>query len=173
MFILHKEPDELSDNELRTLQTKVLDNLSNVHKSLSAICLNFNDDNCRFCALMNSLFPNKDGSTKIIHNGTAFDSAFRGCEQDNIILHPALGSYDAVFECFSRARQNSMVILNKQDLRGVWALPRTFKELLRHEEICNNETCKEKGWDKLKVIDVEYIGLEGYTAIDDLESFIL
>ena len=69
--------------------------------------------------------------------------------------------------------QDKMVILNKQDLRGVWALPRTFKELSRHEEIYNNETCKEKGLDKLKVIDVEYIGLEGYTAIDELESFIL
>ena len=28
----------------------------------------------------------------------------------------------------------------------------------RHEEKCKNETCKEKGWNKLKVADIEYFG---------------
>ena len=31
--------------------------------------------------------------------------------------------------------------------------------MLRHEEKCENSKCKENGWDKLKVIEVEYIGL--------------
>ena len=43
------------------------------------------------------------------------------------------------------------------------SFPNTIKEMLKHEEKCNNETCKVKGWDKLKVIEVEYIGF----AVDD------
>ena len=38
------------------------------------------------------------------------------------------------------------------------SFPNTIKEMLKHEEKCNNETCKVNGWDKLKVIEVEYIG---------------
>ena len=30
--------------------------------------------------------------------------------------------------------------------------------MLRHEEKCKNSKCKEKGWNKLKVVDVEYLG---------------
>ena len=36
---------------------------------------------------------------------------------------------------------------------------KTIRGLLKHEEKCENQKCKEQGWDKLKVIDVEYIGL--------------
>ena len=30
---------------------------------------------------------------------------------------------------------------------------------MTHDQKCKNKKCKENGWEKLKVVDVEYIGL--------------
>ena len=30
--------------------------------------------------------------------------------------------------------------------------------MLSHDQKCKNKKCKENGWNKLKVVDVEYIG---------------
>ena len=63
------------------------------------------------------------------------------------------------FERFSRARQNLTGILDETTLLFVdYPFPSTMNEMLKHEENCENEKCKENGWDKLKVINVEYIG---------------
>ena len=65
-------------------------------------------------------------------------SGFRGCEQNNLIIHfyYAIGG-DLSFECFSRARQNLIVIISQTDLKEKYAFQETVKEMLRHEETQN------------------------------------
>ena len=110
---------------------------------------------------MNSRSQNRDGSSpKLFHKGPLNDSSgFRGCEQDNLIIHFDYVLNDApYFERFSRARQNLIGILEETTLLFVdYPFPSTMNEMLKHEENCENEKCKENGWDKLKVVDVEYI----------------
>ena len=41
--------------------------------------------------------------------------------------------------------------------------------MLKHEETCKNRECKENGWNKLKVVDVEYVGLT-HDEVKELEN---
>ena len=75
-------------------------------------------------------------------------------------------SYNPSFECFSRARQNLIVIIYKKYFEKDNAFQNATKEILTHGQKCENETCKENGWNKLIVVDVEYIGL----THDEIES---
>ena len=52
------------------------------------------------------------------------------------------------------------MIFDKDSLEGqpFELFPKAMKEMFEHHETCENQECKENGWDKLKVIDVEYIG---------------
>ena len=98
---------------------------------------------------------------KHVHKGVPYDtSAYRGCEQNNLIVHfwfTVLKDATWFFECFSRVRQNLIVIIDKHYLKSDFAFPNTIREILRHDQNCQNEVCKENALDKLKVVDVEYI----------------
>ena len=85
---------------------------------------------------------------------------FNGCEQNNLIIHidDAFGDTHS-YECFSRTTQNLIVIICKSDLEIDWTFQKTVKEILRHDRKCENQRCKENGLTKLKVVDVEYVGL--------------
>ena len=161
-FITNKEPRVLSDDELKTMGKKVLEKICCKDKRLSAICIRGYDEECPFCKSMNSQFQTKDDSTpKLFHKGPyVFDSSgFRGCEQNNLIIHfDYTYGYNPCFECFSRARQNLIVMIGKTYLERNRTLPNTIKEILTHGQKCENERCKENGLDQLKVVDVEFIG---------------
>ena len=121
------------------------------------------EEECSFCKSINSQFQNKDDSTpKLVHQGALWESSgFRGCEQNNLIIHFDYTGYGytgyTIFECFSRARQNLIVIISQTELKENSAFQNAINEMLRHEEKCENQKCKENGWNKLKVVDVEYI----------------
>ena len=80
----------------------------------------------------------------------------------SMYFHYAYGGTQ--FECFSRAK-NLNVIISKSNLKK-WPFYNTIKELLIHDQKCENQECKENGWDKWKVVDVEYIGF----THDEIES---
>ena len=106
-------------------------------------------------------FEDKDSSQpKLFHQGHFSNSSgFRGCEQNNIILHfDELFDHYPVFECFSRARQNLIIVVSKRVLEGDHPVPKAIKEILKHEDKCERDTCKENLWYKWKVANVEYIG---------------
>ena len=163
-FITNKQTRELSNDELRILKMKVLEKIRGQDKRLSAICSNSNqiEGECPFCRSMNSQSQNKDDSIpKLVHKGNFFDSSgFRGCEQNNLIIHigDAFGSTPHL-EWFSRARQNLILIISRTQLRRNDPFQYTIKEILTHDQKCKNQKCKENGWDKLKFVDTEYIGL--------------
>ena len=169
-FITNKETRKSSDDELKELETKVSKKISGQNKSLSAICIHGYGQECTFCSSINSQFQNKDDSTpKLVHKGGFRDSSgFRGCEQNNLVVHfdYAIGGTLA-FECFSRARQNLFVIISKTQLEQNETLANAIKEMLRHEEKCENKSCKDNELDKLKVVDVEYFGLND----DEVKKF--
>ena len=58
------------------------------------------------------------------------------------------------------------MVLNKDDLEGNHPFEAAMKQMLKHEVTCDNQTCKQNGWDKMKVIDVEYIGLTDADVIN-------
>ena len=125
-------------------------------------CITGDDEECPFCKSMNSQFENKDDSTpKLVHKCYAFaTSGYRGCEQNNLIIHFDYAySGTPSFECFSRARQNLIVIISKSILEENHTFQNTIKEILTHDQKCENEKCQENEWTKLKFVDVEYIGL--------------
>ena len=162
-FIINKKLQELSDEELSIFETKVLKKIRGQDKSLSSMCIRGYGEECPFCRAINLKFQNKDDSTiKLFHKGGYRDSSgFRGCEQNNLILHIDDASGGAfVFEGFSRARQNLIVIISQTELKRNYPFQNTIKEMLTHEKKCKNQQCKENGSDKLKVVDVEYIGLK-------------
>ena len=165
-FITNEKPDELSDDELTILKTKVVGKIRGRDKSLSAICIsNFVSANvfeCPFCRSINSQFQNKEDATQnLFHQELSSSvkimnsSGFRGCEQNNLIFHILDGYASPIFmECFSRARETLMVILSKEENY----FSNTIKEILTHDQQCENRKCKQYGWNELKVVDVEYIG---------------
>ena len=170
-FITNKGTGELSDDELKILGRKVLEKIRGQDKSLSALCIGIDfayasniiqntdyTEECPFCKSMNAQFQTKDDSTpKLFQKGGWDDSSgFRGCEQNNLIIHFDDAISYTYYECFSRARQNLIVIIGKSYLEGYLEDP--IKEILTHEEKCKHQNCKENGLDKLKVVDVEYIG---------------
>ena len=44
---------------------------------------------------------------------------------------------------------------------------RTIKEMFKHEETCTNPKCEENGWNTLKVVDLECIGLTQDAFLSD------
>ncbi len=44
----------------------------------------------------------------------------------------------------------------------------TIKEVLTHDQNCENQKCKENGLDKLKVVDVECVGLNQEAFFNDI-----
>ena len=106
----------------------------------------YGEGECPLCRSINYRFQTKDDSTpKLFHQG-AFDdsSGFRGCEQNNLIIHfDDAYSDPPLFECFSRARQNLIVIIGKSYLEIGWTFQNTIKEILTHDQKCENEKCKE------------------------------
>ena len=170
-FINKKHPSELSIDEMKLLEKKVLQRFNDQDKSLSAICVRssfkkafgwWEKEECTFCLSINWQFPEKDGSNpKLVQIGLLDSSSgYRGCEQDNLIIHFDDVLIDSIFfESFSRARKSLIVISSKSGLEIDNPFRKTIRGLLKHEEKCENQKCKEQGWDKLKVIDVEYIGL--------------
>ena len=49
--------------------------------------------------------------------------------------------------------------ISKTILGKTITFQKTIKEILTHDQKCENETCKENGLNTLKVVDVEYIGI--------------
>ena len=162
-FITNKEPRYSSAEELKILEMKVLGKISGQDKSLSAICIRRYDKECPFCQSINSQFQDQDDSTpKLFHKGNDRNYfGFRGCEQNNLIFHFHDAYDDTIFECFSRARENLMVIIDKTSLEKHKALSfnNTIKEMLRHDRKCENEKCKENG--KLRIEGKDYIVKDG------------
>ena len=107
---------------------------------------------------MNSPLENKgDSSLKLFHAGgdPKVSYGFRGCEQDNIVLHfsDCSNSGYLAYELFSRARKNLIVILSKKYLEEDDPFSKTIKEILRHEENCKSPICREHQWYNKKVMD--------------------
>ena len=149
-FIINEKTTELSENDSKFLRLRILETIDSQDSRLSVICIRYNEKECRFCRSLNSKYQNtKD--IKLFQKGNFFEtSGYRGCEQDNLIIHFDYLLSDArVFECISRARKTLTVILSKTRLQG-----QTIKEMIRHETECTNKVCKDNGWDKLKVIDI-------------------
>ena len=165
-FITNEEPDASSGDEVKKFlkylekYPKLMEIIKDQNNTLSAICFRDIDQReCRFCRSILSQFQTHDiYHPKLFHEGIPSNSSgFRGCEQDNIILHfDALYAHYPIFECFARARKILIVILSKTVLEGDHPFQKAIKETMKHEETCKNEVCKEKRWDKLKVVNVEY-----------------
>ena len=52
-----------------------------------------------------------------------------------------------------------LVILKQGTVEGEFPPPyeNTMREMLTHDQKCENQKCKENGLDQLKVVDVEYV----------------
>ena len=96
-----------------------------------------------------------------------------GRSRQNLIIHFDDNSAPEFepFEFFSRARQKLIVLLSKTALERDDPWQKAIKEMLRHEEKCKNQNCKENGWNELKIIDVEYIGITD-DEVTRFENFI-
>ena len=163
IFITNKELRESSDDELTILKTKIKRKISGPVKGLLfvdlfIVCINDPSRQCSFC---NSL--NKEYSTsEPFHTGATYDySGYTDYEKNTVIIHLGdSGNASRLIEFFSKARINLSLIVSRSHLTiGPLAFSRSIREILRHDKRCTNKECKENGWDKLKVVDVEYIGL--------------
>ena len=150
---------DLSKDIINDVKTKVFKKIGKPEEGSSTICLaTWEYGGCALCKSINSDFQTNDDSTpRVFQIGRSNDtSGFRGAEEENIIFHFNFITLDPpIFERFSRARKNLTVILSKPIRKCVQY--NLIDELLRHDKICENPTCKENGWDKLKVIEVEYL----------------
>ena len=162
IFILDKEVEELSDNELKILEIEVLEKISGQEKRFSVLCVTNYKKECPFCRSI--YLKSCDATSKLVVTSNYKNtSGYRGCEQDTLIIHlKDLYSNHRSFETLSRARKNMIMIVDKRSLENKRSPPglfhKTIKEILKHHETCENQKCKENGWEKLKVIDVEYTG---------------
>ena len=96
-----------------------------------------------------------------------------GCEKDTLVFHYSdfVNPTHYQYEIISRARKGLILIMDSkyfnkfENYFGLWVpnifgirLPNTFyrvmKELRDHSKSCKNDTCKEHGWSKTKVLEV-------------------
>ena len=64
---------------------------------------------------------------------------------------------ECVFELLSRARKRMIIIVDYEYVEIDDLFFETINEMRSHPETCTNITCQEKGWDKLKVIEVKNV----------------
>ena len=89
-------------------------------------------------------------------DGDLMSSGFSGCEDDVLFIHFTLTTNlnDLSFEMFSRARRRLLLLVDEDTLNFDYHFQKTLKELMKHEENCDNESCDKQGLSKEKMIEI-------------------
>ena len=162
VMIKYKKPGkDWTKEEIQTMKSKIFEilDIEKRNENISIICGNANED-CSLCQDIKTTLQinNQLSSLTSIRgdNGFLGSTGYGGSEEDNVFIHLPSNTDDNpfAFELFSRSRKRLVLMISENALNGCYPLNRALNELTKHEEICENKLCQEKGWAKKKVIDV-------------------
>ena len=161
-----EEPTQWSDDSLKTVTAEVFEQIIGQEKSVLVICDKLEGD-CGVCESINRHFYPGDLSTtrtRGVYYSRLNLCSYRGVGIDNVIIHFTTNTSHndkIAFEFLSLARKHLIMIMSVNFLIEVdYSLFFiTLKEMISHEEQCNNQICKNEGWNDMSIVAQIHVDL--------------